>query len=285
MIQFGSSSLCGSSGCNGISVENLTLDGQGYAVNGIMNQYAQDLSYADHVNLYRITGIGLIVSTSASNSGPYSNITFDTGGTGISSTTCAQINGLSATHGIHGLACIAETSDSTAAIYLDSSNNTIEDVRIVGFYDGIRIGSQGNAQSNVLLNILGDTNKVSLSPINVVHISSSSYTVSDLSIMGVANQGSGVVSTILDDLTSTDLTDGYVGMYALGKALKNGSTLVGYSRFTTSPNAATWAAGTTTATGNCNAQTAGSLYSNNTAGASPALYVCPIGGGTWKSVK
>src|SRR6202030_2492546 len=43
MIQFGSSSpVCPSSGCSGISVENLTLDGQGplgQTVNGIANSY------------------------------------------------------------------------------------------------------------------------------------------------------------------------------------------------------------------------------------------------------
>jgi len=38
MIQFGSSSLCTST-CSGISVENLNLDGQGQAINGIVNAF------------------------------------------------------------------------------------------------------------------------------------------------------------------------------------------------------------------------------------------------------
>ena len=89
MIQFGSSSGC----CTAISVENLTLDGAAATgVSGIVNQYAGDLSYVDHVGLYRILGTGLSVFGSANKSGPYSNITFDLGGnSGTNSTTCASI--------------------------------------------------------------------------------------------------------------------------------------------------------------------------------------------------
>jgi hypothetical protein len=174
MIQFGSSSssICPQVGnvptCTGISVENLTLNGQAQSVDGIINQYAQSNSYVKHVSIYQILGTGLLVSTpgsgsgSANNSGPYSNITFDTGGySGTGSTVCASINGLSGTLGIHGLSCTSETHDAPAAVLLDSSNNSIEDVRIVGFYDGIRIGANANAQSNVLLNIIGDTRPAS----------------------------------------------------------------------------------------------------------------------------
>lgn len=40
-------------------------------------------------------GTGLAVSGSANNSGPYSNITFDTGGSsGLPATVCASINGV-----------------------------------------------------------------------------------------------------------------------------------------------------------------------------------------------
>jgi hypothetical protein len=92
MISFGLSSLCTAS-CSGISVENLTLDGQGQAIDGIHNDWSQDISYVNHVSLYQIQGTGLSVSGNASNSGPYSNITFDT------STVCASINGVSGTRG------------------------------------------------------------------------------------------------------------------------------------------------------------------------------------------
>jgi hypothetical protein len=141
MIQFGSSSLCTST-CSGISVENLNLDGQGQAINGIVNAFSQDLSYVDHVSLYQILGTGLSVSGNASHSGPYSNVTFDTGSySGVSATTCASINGLSDTRGLHHWSCKSETHDATAGILLDSSNNTVEDVRLIGFYDGIQVGA------------------------------------------------------------------------------------------------------------------------------------------------
>jgi hypothetical protein len=169
-------------------------------------------------------------------------------------------------------------------VYLDSSNTTIEDVDIAGFYNGILVGSVAPAQSDVLLNISGNTHETSnTTPINVIVISNAgSPNVSDLSVVGVNNAGPSGTNAINDLLTTTTLPDAYVAMYALGKP-KNG----GYSRFTTSPNAATWAAGTNapSTTVACNANTAGSLYSNTSANASPALYVCPVGGGTWVSVK
>ena len=44
MIQFGSSTICPSGVCTGTSVENLTLDGLAQAVDGIINQNAQNNS-------------------------------------------------------------------------------------------------------------------------------------------------------------------------------------------------------------------------------------------------
>jgi hypothetical protein len=138
MIQFGSSSVCSTSGgiCSGISVERLTLDGQATAIDGILNQYSGNNTYVDHVTLYQILRTGLLISgSSAANSGPYTNIVFDTGGySGNSSTVCAWINGTGGTKGIHGLRCKSETNDAPAAVLLDDSNNSIQDVTIVGFY-------------------------------------------------------------------------------------------------------------------------------------------------------
>jgi uncharacterized repeat protein (TIGR03803 family) len=37
-----------SGGCTGISVENLTLDGQGQSINGVSNAFSQDSSYVNH---------------------------------------------------------------------------------------------------------------------------------------------------------------------------------------------------------------------------------------------
>jgi len=281
MIDFGSSVLCAPM-CNSVSVENLTLDGQGQTINGIVNSNSQTGSYVDHVSLYQILGTGLLAESNANNSGPYSNITFDTGGSsGLASTVCAQILGLSGTRGIHGLSCNSETNDALAAVLLDSSNNSVEDVRIVGFYDGIRVGANANAQSNVLVNIIGDTNPTGVegnTPIIVVHITNSVNTVTDLSIMGANNAGgnSGTI-TIKDDLTGAQLVDTSVGVYALGKKSNNG-----YSRFTTSPNAATWGVGSSApGTSSCSP---GSLYSN-TSGNPKALYVCLVSTSQWSGIR
>jgi hypothetical protein len=78
IMQFGSAS-----GASGISVERLTIDGLGNnSVNGIVNPNAGPNSYVDHVTLYQIRGIGLLVENNADGSGPYSNITFNTGSYG-----------------------------------------------------------------------------------------------------------------------------------------------------------------------------------------------------------
>jgi len=266
IIDLGTSFICdpleNGTVCNNVSVENLTLDAQGQFLNGIVNTNAQIGTQVNHVTLYAIMGTGLSVSANANNSGPYSNITYDLGtNSGTTSTVCASINGLSGTYGIHGLTCISTNNDSPAAVLLDSSNNSIEDVRIVGFYDGIRVGANAQAQSNVLMNVYGDTGNPCPPPceglnppVNVVHITSNTK-VTDLSIMGVRNVGGSGTTTIQDDETTTTLTDTSVGVYGLGDAPTSG---VGYSRFTTSPNAATWAVGTTYPSGSCSR---GSVFS------------------------
>jgi len=158
MIQF-----CSASGCLGVSVEKLILDGQGQQssgsyISGIFNQYSQ-ASYVDHVSLYQILGTGLSISGGASNSGPYTNISFDTGGhSGVPSTVCLSVNGLSNTRGIRGLSCTSRNgANASAAVLLDSPSNLIKDVTIVGFYDGILVGANAPAPSYVLVNVIGDT--------------------------------------------------------------------------------------------------------------------------------
>jgi hypothetical protein len=283
MIQFGDATHCPSSICTDISVEHLTLDGNNQTITGILNQNAQDHTSVNHVTLYRILGYGLSVGVNplggdASNSGPYSNINYDTGTSGAFASTCATINGLSGTKGIHGLTCTS-TPDSSHAILLDSSNNTLRDIRIVGFFDGILVGSQNAAHSNILLNVIGDTASPG-APIHVVHLSLS-YPVSDISIMGVHNfLGGQGQYTIEDEVTSTPpLTDSYVAMYVLGEQKNNG-----YSRYTTSPSTATWVVGKSPPSNSSCAT--GSLYSCSGPGnpACPfALYGCV--NGAWSSIK
>lgn len=287
MIQFGSSSS------SGISVEQLTLDGQAQAVHGIENRFSQANTYVDHVTLYQILGTGLLISSSgtssATNSGPYTDITFDTGGySGAPSTACAQIIGTSGTRGIHGLKCKSETQDANAAVLVDASNNSIEDVTIVGFYDGILVGANAAAQSNVLVNIIGDTAAGS-TPVNAVHISNHN-TVTDLSIMGASNSGLSGTYTIQDDVTGPHLLDQTIGIYALGESAGSGV----HSRFSTSPNVAHWTVGTA-APLNTPACTRGSLYSctgptgvncSSSAG-NAALWVCVPSGSTtaWSPIQ
>jgi hypothetical protein len=269
MIQFGTSSTFG------ISVEDLTLSGAvgGTSVpglGGIVNFYSQEQTYVKHVNLPSFAGtalqIGQSTSTSSGNSGPYENL-YITGGTG----PCVQIIGAE-TRGIHGMTCsAAEGSGAAAGVLLDAGGSTIEDVHFEVFKDGILVGANEPAASNVIFNVSGS----SLSGNNmtsVVHISSAN-SVTDLSVMGVRAINSGGTSapdSIKDDVTGTTLADLSVGMYALGE-----STAGGHTRFTTSPNAPSWVSGSGVPSGNC---AVGSLYSNTAAlSTTNLLYVCVAG--------
>jgi hypothetical protein len=73
MIQMGDGAVhCPAAGhiCHGVSVEDLTLDGEGQqGVNAIANTNSQELSYVNHVKFYQILGTGLKVSGNAQNSG------------------------------------------------------------------------------------------------------------------------------------------------------------------------------------------------------------------------
>src|SRR5258708_9224649 len=119
MIQFGTAS-----GCTGVSIENLTLDGGGTGasqiVSGITHSECGDLSHVDHVWLYRILGTGLNVAASgAEHSGPYSNITFNTADVSANapqSTLCASI----AANGTHRFRQITCTISQAGAIPPDA---------------------------------------------------------------------------------------------------------------------------------------------------------------------
>jgi hypothetical protein len=297
MVQFGDSPPnCPAvtlGGCTAISVEHLTLDGNNNALIGIQNYYAQEHSYVDHVTLYHLWDVGLdIGSTSggtATNSGPYSNIHYETGSNAPSTAVCAQIEGLSGTKGIHGMTCNS-TPNAQSAILLDSSNNTIEDVRITGFYDGVLVGAKATAQSNVLRNIVGDITPSGSKPppANAVHISSAQK-VTDLAILGAANvlTASSGQYTIYDEATgaqlqSTDAADSSVAMYVLGQGKNNGRV-----RFSTSPSVPTWAVGSSAPTGACQPGSifscTGSTSQCTASGSAYTLWGCP--GNTWQGIK
>jgi hypothetical protein len=172
-------------------------------------------------------------------------------------------------YGLHGLTCISNAIPQ-AAVLVDSSNNSIEDIRVQGFIDGIAIGTNGSAQSDIVMNATGGSGVTHLINIETAH------TVSDLSIVGITRGLSDV--TILDNLTSTTLSDEYVGTYVLGESILIDSNTA-YSRFTTSPNVPTLGVGTSTPTSTtC---TKGSLFSDApTLNSGGDLYVC-TGGTTW----
>jgi len=285
MIQFGdlSNTICNDGAnagiCYGISVENLALDGAGQNITGIFNEHSEERSYVKQVTLNRITGTGLhIGGPQSQNSGPYSNITFVAGSMATSSTVCAEIAADSSgqpplpLRGIHGLSCTGNSVANSVAVYLDTISTTIEDVHIDGFYDGILVGANHSARSDVLFNITGGANVTNLIHIcgsrTAINCPATAKTVTDISVLGVASSAG---NTIDDDVTSTTLTnstDQYVGMYVLGEQVGNG-----YSRFSTSPRFPTWIIGSNAITGNPSCVT-GSLYSKTTGTTGTTLWGC-----------
>jgi len=293
---------CLNDDCNGMAIRHLTLDGgSGNATNLIVNRGSQEQSYVDDVMLQGLsaagTGTGLFIIGQdnaklgyAVNSGPYSNISF------VGSGTCVNIQGTYATRGIHGLTCVG--SGSGSAVLLDGSNNSIEDVFLSSYADGIVIGSQASlgttglySQNNVLLNIRGDSSLTNA----VVHIcgpvghspcpaNSTSYPAGipgDLTIMGITNHSSSP-NTIQDDVTNSSPADTYIGMYVLGETVSGFSVsptgATSTSRFTTSPSVPTWYVGSTPPTSGSSCQT-GSLFSIISGTSTPSLSLCA--GGVW----
>jgi hypothetical protein len=273
MIQMGSTAtgFCPTGGCTSVSVEDLVLDGSKVTsgtVNGIGNSEAADFSYVKRVTLYDLSGAGLQVFGSGLNSGPYTEITFDdstSSNVSASTTMCAAFR--VSTRGVRGIRCLSNGVPKSA-IQLDSSNNSIEDVYIQGFIDGILVGENVNAQSDILANITGSS-VTGGSLTNVVHIASNGHTVSDLSLMAIS--GSGTFShSIQDDLTGANITDASVALYALGESQTFG-TITAYPRFTTSASVPSWGAGPSAPSGSCT--NTGSMFS--VAGSSANnLYVC-----------
>jgi hypothetical protein len=266
---------CANSDCNGISIEHLALDGGSTTITGlvgILNNYAQELNYVNDVAFTRIAGTGLMIEGVANNSGPYTDIYYSGSG------TCVDINGTINTRGLNGIDCVG--SASVAAILVDGRNNTIQNVTISGYTgDGIEIGSQASAQSNLLVNISGSTSLA-----DVVHIATStSGSPTDLTLMGISGSTTGtIINDAVSGSASVKDSTGYIGLYVLGEGMTSGSTPVGYSRFTTAGNTETpaWFQGTVPATGSCASVADGSLYSvTSSVSSGPTLSGCI--GGSW----
>jgi hypothetical protein len=112
-------SFCNSA-CSDVSVEKLSLDGQGQTgVSGIANTYATP-GYVKNVTLFQIVLVGL--SVGAPGSGPYSNITFDTNDMVGPSTICLNV-GASGTQGFHKITCTS-LNQAPNAVLLDASSTS-----------------------------------------------------------------------------------------------------------------------------------------------------------------
>jgi hypothetical protein len=229
-----------------------------------------------------MTGTGLTLASG--DDGPYTNIYYSGSG------TCVRFTG-SGTRGVHGLTCnmmnsvpSCQSGLPAAAICLDTPNNSLEDVSITYTGstpqpDGILIGSQNNAQDNILINVSGSGLN------NVIHISNNTSgaqanclaNACDVTIMGVTNSGS--THTIQDDVTRTTLTDTTLAMYVLGEPGGLNNPLA--SRFTTSPNAQSWLVGAGQPSGTCQS---GALYSCIGSSCSPGtIFGCGVS--SWVQIK
>lgn len=303
----------GFANCNGIQVEHLGLDGSNYVVNGIVNNYGEELNYVNDVELDNLTGVALTIgfssgldSGNATNSGPYTNIASNNAGTCVKISGGNASGGYAGTRGIYGLTCTTTLVSSTSvAVNLDASNTTLENVMISGFHDGILVGQNYPAQNDTLKNIYGSGTGIA----KLLHISTGqtsygatgqplasqlcpspsltnvAFNVCDLTVL-VATSSAG--SVITDDLTSDSIaasTNPTVAMYSLGEQQASGV----YARVTTSSALPTWYSSNQvppSTTGNgCKT---GSLYSCS--GTSCAinskttnLYACT--NGTWYRVK
>src|ERR1700685_1699231 len=279
MIEMGSATFCPSTGCNSIGIEHLVLVDSG-SLGGIDNKWSQDASYVNDVffSMFSGTGISIAAPSSspyypgATNSGPYSNIGFNSASSGTP--VCIDVE--TQTRGIHGATCFGNTNTSAtqgnAAIYVNASNNSIEDIHIEEFWDGIEVGNipAGAVVGNIVIsNINGyGSNAEGGLLTNVVHIcgvnnnpnlpfgecSKNNNTthggiVSDVTILQAANLNPGYPTpggTVLqDDQTGTTIqgcpgtTNGCenpltAGLYILGEA--TGGVTGSYSRFATNPS-------------------------------------------------
>lgn len=286
MIDMGSPGFCGL-GCSGVGIEHLVLQGNGTNVSGIVNNWSQDQSYVNDVQITQISNTGLTIGAGAANSGPYSNINF-TATTG--SSVCVDIE--AQTRGLHGVTCIGSSSVSgAAAIYVNASNNTLEDLHFETFWDGVQIGNIGSAVSNVVVsNVTGGTNGSGVAMQNVVHIcgptgscsaKTANTAVSDTLIFGTRYSNLNTLppgsTSLQDDMTSTSIPDiSSVGLYTLGEIVFGG-----FSRFSTSPGPTpTWGVGSGTINSGTSCTTPGALYSN-TSGSPSSVFVCTYNGSAY----
>jgi hypothetical protein len=190
--------LCPTNGyCNSVGIEHLVLSGNGLlTVGGIDNQNSQGGSYVNDVVLQNFAMTGLSIGAGAVNSGPYSNIVYY-------ASTCTQnscptpscIDLEAQTQGVHGVTCLGNNGTDVinqgAAIIVNASNNSIEDVHVESYWDGIQVGPSPPQNSPVVANVLisnvtgGTTgNNTGGATTNTVHLCGASATQWDSTDFG-----------------------------------------------------------------------------------------------------
>jgi hypothetical protein len=319
MIQMGTS--CPTNGCTGVSVEHVTLDANNEYIDTIDNTSSVEQSYVNDVNLKNVGLTGLYVT--APNSGPYSNIRFTASHS--SSTNPPQtpkgVDIEAQTKGFHGITAAGPSGgDPTlqtaghAAIYVNASNNSVEDVHVEGFWDAVEVGVGASVTvSNVMLSNINGASSGFGEVQNTIHICgpnsnttngscASAGTVKDVTVLQAETPGepSYYPSALQDDVTGTTIGSvshnfpSTAAMYILGEPVPSNSTSQ-YSRFSVSPSftqsgtvrtvVATWGVGTA-APANISCSTPGALYSNTNGTPGSTIYVCTDLSGSllWKNI-
>jgi hypothetical protein len=271
--------LCPTNGyCNSVGLEHLVLGGNGLlTVGGIDNQYSQGGSYINDVVFQNFAMTGLSVGTGAVNSGPYSNIVFYASScTQNSCPTPSCINLEAQTQGVHGVTCLGnigtDVINQGAAIIVNASNNSIEDVHVESYWDGIQVGPSPPQNSPVVANVLisnvtgGTTgNATGGATTNTVHLCganpwdstdfgscASHGTLKDIIILQTMNDEVStqytpftIRTTVADDVSKNAIvgcqaskhygcpTPISTAIYVLGEA--DGGPATAYSKFSSSP--------------------------------------------------
>jgi hypothetical protein len=320
LIRMGSTSgnVCPSAGCSGISIERVHLslyNGSGNSFGGIQNVNATQSSYVKDVAMSNLTLTGL--SVLANGSGPYTDLNFTTAvsGCGTGGPPAAVCVDLEAqTQGLRDVTCIGNSNTVSSnsglhiGIIVNGSNNSLKDIHIESFNDGIAIGTPSSTPSaigNVSISNVTGTASGSLNSChvtNTVHIcgpntksacpgTGTQPTVSNVTVMQAVNIDApvGGLPTILDDVTGTVIAScGSTcsqpvtsAIYMLGGNEVGGGSVNFYPLFASTPAdtstsstpVPTWGVGNVATPGQCFVQ--GALYSNTTASAgAKSVYVC-----------
>jgi hypothetical protein len=330
--------LCPSVGssfvCTSVGIEHVYLAGNGtqLTVGGIDNQYSQGGSYVNDVELYNFHGTGLSIAApgmnnnppGATNSGPYSNILYYAYSSGDE---CINLG--AQTQGVHGVTCSGAGSvappNANVGIVVDGSNNSIEDVHIEQYWDGIQIGPSA-AVSNVLVsNVTTNPSTKSNTPVtNAVHLCGANplntntgcpcYTnnncsvLKDITLLDIGNSGGAPTTTVADDASSNlivacnggcAMPDLSTAIYLLGEPDAQSAGNPAYSKFTSSPTTSngnynngssympTWGEGNLAPGGATpNCSPFGAIYSKTNA-SGKSVWVCTLVSGQiqWATVR